>query len=288
MKHTLKVTIILTVLFLLTQLVGLGIISQYITVQEVVKQIEVEKDGEIIKQEIIVKVEVWDDLPYAIERPDIEAKTSYIPIIFSILVATFLALLLIRFEARILWKIWFFLSVWFTLAIAFNAFVFQSVAVLIGLALAYLKAFKQNVIMHNFTELFIYGGLAVIFVPILNIFSVFVLLAIISLYDMYAVWKSKHMIKMAKFQAKLRLFAGLLIPYGRNKTAILGGGDLGFPLLVTGVVFKMKGLESLIVILFTTIALFLLLYKSEKNKYYPAMPFISLGCLVGYLLTLLF
>ena len=287
MKHTFKITIILTILFLLTQLIGLGIISKYVDIQEVVKQVEIEVDGETITQEIIVKVEDWDNLPYDLERPKIESNTSYIAIGFSILLATLLALLLIKLEARVLWKAWFFLSVWFTLSIALNAFILQSVAVLLGLALAYLKAFKPNVIMHNLTELFIYGGLAVIFVPILNLTSIFVLLILISIYDMYAVWKSKHMIKMAEFQTKLKLFAGLLIPYGKNKTAILGGGDLGFPLLFTGVMYKSIGLESLLVILATTISLFILLYKSEKNKYYPAMPFISIGCLLGYLLTLL-
>ena len=287
MKHTFKITIILTILFLLTQLIGLGIISKYVDVQEVVKQVEIEVDGETITQEIIVKVEDWDNLPYDLERPKIESNTSYIVIGFSILLATLLALLLIKLEARILWKAWFFLSVWFTLSIALNAFILQSAAVLLGLGLAYLKAFKPNVIMHNLTELFIYGGLAVIFVPILNLTSIFVLLILISIYDMYAVWKSKHMIKMAMFQTKLKLFAGLLIPYGKNKTAILGGGDLGFPLLFTGVMYKSIGLESLLVILATTISLFILLYKSEKNKYYPAMPFISIGCLLGYLLTLL-
>ena len=287
MKHTFKITIILTILFLLTQLIGLGIISKYVDIQEVVKQVEIEVDGETITQEIIVKVEDWDNLPYDLERPKIESNTSYIVIGFSILLATLLALLLIKLEARVLWKAWFFLSVWFTLSIALNAFILQSVAVLLGLALAYLKAFKPNVIMHNLTELFIYGGLAVIFVPILNLTSIFVLLILISIYDMYAVWKSKHMIKMAEFQTKLKLFAGLLIPYGKNKTAILGGGDLGFPLLFTGVMYKSIGLESLLIILTTTISLFILLYKSEKNKYYPAMPFISIGCLLGYLLTLL-
>ena len=283
MKHTLKISLILVVLFILVQLTGLGVISQYITVQEVVKEVEV--DG--IKQEVIVQVQEWEGLPYNLERPKLDEGRSYIPIIFSIILATLLALLLIKLEARTLWKAWFFLSVWFTLSIAFNAFILQSIAVLLGLGLAYLKAFKPNVIMHNFTELFIYGGLAVIFVPILNVVSMFVLLFLISLYDMYAVWKSKHMIKMAKFQTETKLFAGLLIPYGKKKTAILGGGDLGFPLLFTGVMYKSIGLESLLIVLTTTIALFLLLYKSEKNKYYPAMPFISLGCLVGYLLTLI-
>ena len=283
MKHNFRVTLILVMLFLLSQLVGLTVISQYITVEEVVKEVEI--DG--VKQEIIVQVQDWEILPYGIERPEVNEDRSYIGIIISILIATLLALMLIKLEARFLWKIWFFLSVWFTLSIAFNAFVFQGLAIGLALLFAIGKIFKNNVYLHNFTELFIYGGLAVIFVPILSLVSIFVLLLLISLYDMYAVWKSKHMIKMAKFQAKMKLFAGLLVPYGKKKTAILGGGDLGFPLLFTGVVFKNSGWEALLIVFATTIALWVLLIESKKNRYYPAMPFIFVGCIVGYLLTLL-
>lgn len=287
MKHTLKITLILVVLFFFTQLVGLSVISQYVTIEEKIEVQEVFEDGELIQKEVVVQERVWSNLPYDIERPELREEKSYVPIILSIMAATLLALLLIRLEAKILWKIWFFLSVLFTLAIAFNAFIIQNLAILLALGFAYLKTFKRNVYVHNFTELFIYGGLSVIFVPILNVISVFVLLIVISIYDMYAVWKSKHMIRMAKFQTKLRLFAGLLIPYGKNKTAILGGGDLGFPLLFTGVMFKFFGWKALIVILTTSLALWMLLVKSQKNRFYPAMPFISLGCLLGYVLLLL-
>ncbi|MAF50602.1 MAG: hypothetical protein CMH64_00765 [Nanoarchaeota archaeon] len=288
MKHTFKITIILVFLFLLTQLTGLGVISQYVTIESVVESKEVLRDGEIVIEEVLVEKQNWNALPYDIERPQVEERGSYVAIIVSILIATLLALVLIKFEAKVLWKIWFFLSVWFTMSIAFNAFAIQLFAVLIALVFAFLKTFKDNVYVHNFTELFIYGGLAVIFIPILTLKTMFILLLLISLYDMYAVWKSKHMIKMAKFQTKLRLFAGLLVPYGKNKMAILGGGDLGFPLLFTGVIFKMQGWEALWIILGTTISLGLLLYFSQKNKFYPAMPFISLGCVFGYVLTLLF
>jgi len=287
MKHTSKITLILVVLFFLTQLTGLSVISNYITTESVVEEVEVIRDGEVVIEEIIIEKQIWQALPYDIERPDVEERGSYVAIILSILIATILALLLIKFEARILWKVWFFISVLFTLSIAFNAFIAQGVAVLLALLFAFLKTFKKNAIIHNFTELFIYGGLAVIFVPILNITSMFILLILISIYDMYAVWKSKHMIKMAKFQTKMRLFAGLLVPYGKNKLAILGGGDLGFPLLFTGVVFKTQGWEALLIILGTTISLGLLLYYSKKNRFYPAMPFISIGCFAGYLLTFL-
>ena len=75
------------------------------------------------------------------------------------------------------------------------------------------KVVKPNVYVHNFTELFIYGGLVAIFIQILNIYSAVVILILISLYDMYAVWKSKHIQKLAKFQTKSKVFAGLFIPY---------------------------------------------------------------------------
>ena len=104
--------------------------------------------------------------------------------------------------------------------------------------------------------------------PLLNIFYAYILLIILSLYDMYAVWKSKHMVKMAKFQTRSGIFAGLLIPYGfkkakkkgmvKVKTAVLGGGDIGFPLLFAGTILVFKGwLPALIVTACATIALIL-------------------------------
>ena len=111
------------------------------------------------------------------------------------------------------------------------------------------------------------------------------------------------MITLAKSQAKEKMFAGLLIPYkegkvhahtatlksalkiaphGKIRTAILGGGDIGFPLIFAGVVLKEMGLwQSLIIPFFALAGLGLLLWKADEQKFYPAMPFISAGCLVG-------
>ena len=283
MKHALRITVLLIFLFLLTQIVGLKIISNYITVKEVVKEETVIVDGEEIVKQIVVKEEVFDELPYGIERPDIKEKTSYLQIIFAIVLATAIAMILLKFQAMRLWKLWFFLSVFFTLLIAFNAFVSQIFALIFALAFALMKTFKNNVFVHNFSELFIYGGLAVIFVPGVNIVSIIVILFLISIYDYIAVWKTKHMVKLAKFQVKIKLFAGLMIPYG-NKSAILGGGDMGFPLLFSGVLFKIYGWTALIAVFTSTIALAYLLFKSEKGKYYPAMPFLTVGCLIGYVI----
>ena len=287
MKHTVTVTAVLILLFLLTQIVGLKVISNYITVKEVVKQETFIEDGKEITKEVIVQEEVFEELPYGIERPEIKEKTGYLQIFFAIAIATALALILLKFQAVRLWKLWFFLSVFFTLLIAFNAFVSQLAALLLALLFASLKTFKNNVYVHNFSELFIYGGLAVIFVPVINLISIIIILFLISIYDYIAVWRTKHMIKLAKFQARIKLFAGLLIPYG-NKSAILGGGDMGFPLLFAGVLFKNYGWFALISVLTSAIALAYLLIKSEKNKYYPAMPFLTIGCLIGFIIMKIF
>ena len=293
MKHTAKITLILVLVFLTSQVEGLTIINRYIDYKKTIET------GET----------TFVNLPFGVERPEVNQSTSFIYIVLAILVGTFLVLLFIKFKRIKWWKLWFLLSVAVTLTIAFAAFLNQALALVFGLLFALLKVWRPNIYVHNFTEIFIYGGLAAIFVPMINIFSAFMLLILISLYDLYAVLRSKHMIKLAKFQTGTKLFAGLFIPYSlkqkkisgivkkgkavRIKSAILGGGDIGFPLIFTGVVLKTlinNGIprgtafaESLIVTAFITAALVFLLIKSKKDKFYAAMPFLTIGCFTGYL-----
>ena len=71
------------------------------------------------------------------------------------------------------------------------------------------------------------------------------------------------------------------------KTAVLGGGDMGFPLLFAAVVQRVYGASALVVPIFAGIALLLLLLASKKDRFYPAMPFLSAGCFVGLGVALL-
>jgi hypothetical protein len=101
------------------------------------------------------------------------------------------------------------------------------------------------------------------------------------------------MIKLAKFQTKAQVFTGLNIPYKVLKgkkavftTAILGGGDIGFTLFFSGVILKEFNLTSALVTSFVImLSLLFLLFYGKKGKFYPAMPILSLGCLVGYLIV---
>lgn len=306
MKHTPKIVFILVLFFFISQVMGLFVTSKYINVEETIS-VDI-----LTNETTIVKNMTYGTLPLNIERPIIEPKTSFSYILAAIIIATILALLLIKLKKVILWKLWFFFAVFMTLTISFSAFMSQMIAIPIALILALWRIIKPTFIVHNLTEIFIYGGIAAILVPIMNIFSIIILLIIISIYDMYAVWKSKHMIEMVKFQAKTNVFAGLLVPYKKKKgkqvkkggkvvfkgvkTAILGGGDVAFPLLFAGVVMKSLMLENIFIISFlkaliipvvVTIALLLLFVKGKENKFYPAMPFLTIGCLVGYGILLL-
>jgi|TARA_B100001971_G_scaffold157299_1_gene146938 presenilin-like A22 family membrane protease len=303
MKHTLKITFLLVFIFFITQVIGLAIVNQYINTQEYI-----DPETKVVTKEI-----VSEDLPYNMERPQIEESVSYIWILSAIIFGTVLMLILIKYKRMGLWKLWFFLAVFFTMTVAFAAFIPQTIAAILAFILAIIKIYKPTTITQNLTEIFIYGGLAAIFVPVINLFSVFALLILISIYDIIAVKHTKHMVTLAKFQTKSKVFAGLLIPYeGKKgkiaakedgimqnkgaKIAVLGGGDVGFPLIFAGVVMKdlMLGnpesvafLKVLIIPVFVSLALFYLLVNSNKDKFYPAMPYLTVGCIVGYFAVLL-
>ena len=314
MKHNVKVTVIILVMFLLTQFIGIYVVDYYSSVKVV--------QGKIIEVEA-------PDLPFGLETPDLketgEFNQAFVSILFAFIIAISLLLLLSRFNAAFFLKLWFFVVVVISLGISFNVFLFKLnsfnfllltipiswlIALVLALVLSFVKIYGKDLFVHNFTELFVYPGIAAIFVPILNIYTISLLLILISVYDIWAVWHSGIMQKMAKFQIqKLKIFSGFFVPYVSKKVrlrlkkmkkselkkkkisvnvAILGGGDVVFPIIAAGVMLKTLGLFSAIfVIIGAALGLSYLLFFSEKKKFYPAMPYISAGIFAGIALSYL-
>jgi hypothetical protein len=68
--------------------------------------------------------------------------------------------------------------------------------------------------------------------------------------------------------------------------AILGGGDIIFPIITSGIFYKYYGLiPALIITLFASLGLLYLFIFAEKKKFYPAMPFISIAMYIGMIIT---
>ncbi len=319
MKHTLKITIILLAMFLVTQFIGLYVVNHYSPVKVV--------EGQV--QNVSAP-----SLPFGLETPKVQKESDYRGFLYVILVAFVIAISLLflftKFKLKFILRTWFFIVVVIALGIFFNSLVPQFrysslIALAIALPLAYIKIYKRNFLVHNFTELLIYPGIAAVFVPILNVFTIIILLIIISVYDMWAVWHSKIMQKMAKFQInKLNIFSGFFVPYLSKKmrqkikkmkktmkkaelrkkkikinVALLGGGDIIFSIIAAGVMLKTFGftsvgflglklpLASLFVVAGASLGLSYLFFFSEKKKFYPAMPFITIGIFIGIILSYL-
>ena len=127
------------------------------------------------------------------------------------------------------------------------------------------------------------------------------LLVIFSIYDFIAVYKTKHMVKMAKEMIESKAILALVIPsnifsfqesLGKIKPGgeflILGGGDIVFPLLFCASLITTGILNSLIVALFSLIGLFIGFYIFAQQKVrqpIPALPPIAFFSIIGFLIT---
>jgi presenilin-like A22 family membrane protease len=289
MKHKAIITGIILGMFLVTQLIGLFIIG----------------NGAVPE----------------IFRSDIESHSSLSRLLslgISFIVAITFFLFLIQYKWKIFLKIWFGLVIMLTLTVVIYSIFYMNgltqekffyYSLLISLPITILKIFRLSIIIHNLTEIMVYSGLSLIFVDFLTPITIIFFLILISFYDMWAVWKSGIMQKMAKFQMnEMKIFNGFYIPYltkeireklRKNKEgkkikvkipiAILGGGDIAFTLIPAGVFLRNFGLgASLFIVAGGFLGLTYLLFKSEKKKFYPAMPFITLGIFLGILAWLIF
>jgi len=321
MKHNVKITIVLLIMFVITQFIGLAVLKADIFHNEIIHV-----NGTV--QQVSNPQLSW------IQPPEIKSNQGFFTIFPSLIIAFAIAIallfLLTKFKIEFILKGWFFVVVCLALFLAFYAFgklipwaINSTTAIIIplvlSLSLGFFKIFKRNFLVHNFTELLIYPGIATVFVPILNIYTIIILLILISIYDIWAVWHSGIMQKMAKYQIdKLKIFSGFFVPYisksvrekikrlkkkksklkGKKipvNLAILGGGDIIFPLITAGIIMKtfedslffgVGGLlPAIFVIAGATLGLTYLFFFAEKKKFYPAMPFITSGIFLGIILS---
>jgi presenilin-like A22 family membrane protease len=295
-KHRISIALILLGMFLITQFIGLWMVNAYTDLA----------------------------VPYGMQSTG-EATPGIISILISFIFAVAIILILMKYKWKLIIKTWFFVVITLALSISLNVIIIKLggsmalaalLALLIAIPLTILKIFRPGTIIHNLTEFLIYPGIAVIFVSILTPITSIILLVVLSLYDAWAVWKSGLMMKMAKFQMnELRLFGGFLIPTLSKKVkaqigrirqkykgkeipksvkkkkfkvslAILGGGDVIFPIITAGVFLRY--FESIVPALFVTFGalagLTFLFITTKKGKAYPAMPYISTGIFLALII----
>lgn len=169
---------------------------------------------------------------------------------------------------------------------------------------------SPRVWLHNLLLILTLTGAGAVFGFVLPPWTVVALLAILSIYDILAV-RFGYMIWLAKRLSEVDVLPAFIIPkkasgWGLNlKTefkkliagepaaerefSILGGGDLGFPLLLISSVFFTQGLiQSIVVAAFALLGLvsaYIIHLVFLKGRPMPALPPISFFCIAGFLIA---
>ena len=154
MKHKLAIILVLLGMFLVTQFIGLYVVNHY----------------------------SQNELPYGMEPPEeINPVNAFPSIIIAFIIAIALFFLLTKFKIEFILKLWFLIVIVLALGLSINSFLPKEqyiplMSLIIALPFALIKVFNRNIIVHNTTELLIYPGIAAVFVPLLNIWTMIILL----------------------------------------------------------------------------------------------------------------
>jgi len=234
------------------------------------------------------------------------------------LVVTLAILIFLKISRRgtgVMLQIFFVLAVFSGLDILFSTFINEPGAIILAAGLIILRFIQPTVFLHN---LVVIGGLAgiggMLGMTLLPRDAI-ILLIILAVYDVIAVYKTKHMVKIAKAMIKKRVILGIIIPEkisgfkasmvaveqeklpirkifkpGRmGRFMILGGGDLALPLLLIASVAKQNIWQSIVILIFALFGLLAmhLIFIKLKSRPMPALPPLAFFSILGYLISLL-
>jgi presenilin-like A22 family membrane protease len=239
-----------------------------------------------------------------VQKIEIPLLSSF-EFIFYFFLATLFAFLMFKFlkEKIIKKKIYkiLFLSVsFFSSLIFFESFLPEPIPLILVFLLIFWWIKKPIVLNQNLLIILSLAGIGAILGLGLKPEAVILILIILSIYDFIAVYKTKHMVKMAKDMIEAGTILGLVSPFeltgflksinevkpGEGNFLILGGGDVAFPLIFSVSLLKLGILKSFLIALFSLLGLFanfsLFLFQKERRAI-PALPLISFFSIIGYL-----
>ncbi len=236
----------------------------------------------------------------------------HIPIIYFFAAVVVLGLVLFLIPVSklrlILTFLFTFIYVWglfILFSLFFPVYVSLPVSIIIGITWFFIpKVWLQNILL-----LLSLVSVGLVFGYILAPWAALLFLIIIAVYDFVSV-KLGYMMWMAQKLSESDVLPAFVIPgnlrnwnlnlkkagfkklfeaTGVKEYSILGGGDIGFPLLVTVSVFFIYGFTAAIIISIFSIIGLIGAYIAQaflfKGKPTPALPTIALACIIGFLIV---
>ncbi len=161
----------------------------------------------------------------------------------------------------------------------------------------------SNIFTQDLTMILTFSGIGAIIGLSLEPITAAFLLVILSFYDIIAVYKTKHMVKLAESMIRAKAIFGFIVPSTfkhlkepisnvrpGGEFMILGSGDVILPLLLSASLVRFSLLQAVITSIFSVAGLFLmhLIFNNQKvRRPMAALPPIAAVSIVGYLVSLL-
>ncbi|MBI1974816.1 MAG: hypothetical protein HYS57_00465 [Parcubacteria group bacterium] len=225
--------------------------------------------------------------------------------LFYFFIATLFLLIFVRFSRtqgflKVLWITALFGGV----RIFFSAFFVGDTALLVALLIIYIYWRAPTITLHNVVLVMALPAIAAIFGMQIPSGVAALLLALFSVYDIVAVYVTKHMVVMASAFIKEKVIPGIVVVEGKGVGgtsihevipgagfSILGTGDLVFPAVLASSAYIVVPFSGVMISLFSLVGLFVthtLFFRQRVRRPMPALPPIALGAIMGYVISIFF
>ncbi|RZD32507.1 MAG: hypothetical protein CXT77_00185 [uncultured DHVE6 group euryarchaeote] len=224
--------------------------------------------------------------------------------LLSFLIAFSLLFLLLRFSGKFnIFKYFFYFLIIIGSKLVFEAFFNPFITNILTLSLLALFLFHKSLLVHNLTIGITIAGVAVSVGLSFSFATVLFLMGAFSFYDVMAVYRSSHMVKLFKGMVNKGVILAIMIPSRLDKINIksnefkpgqgifiMGTGDLAFPLFFAVSALKFSIMSAWFIVGGATIGaatVYYLLNIQRSNRAMPALPPIAAGSVLGFLISLL-
>jgi len=163
--------------------------------------------------------------------------------------------------------------------------------------------FKQNIFIHNIVIVFSISAISVLFGLNITPSAGIIILLFLAIYDFWAVYKTRHMVRIFQGMAQAKVHFALIIPQTfqglfnklqnvspSTEFMFLGTGDLALPAIFIVSCLKINLFTSLITLVGAVlgfVALYTIFVNQKERQPMPGLPPIILGTLLGFLAALL-
>ena len=228
---------------------------------------------------------------------------SWWQFLFAFGIGTAIILGLIRImHGGLFLRIFFLLALFSGTFITLGIFLSNIWSLVFSLFLVAIYVFYPYIWFHDLILILTLPGIAAVLGASLSPYVVVILLIFMSIYDYVAVYKTKHMVKMAKAMIAGRAIFAMIYPehwHGFKMRVsearpgegfmMLGTGDFVFPIIMATSAYAISVLSAFIVLaasLFGLLLMHLIFVLQKVRRPMPALPPLAAFAIIGFIIAI--